>query len=78
MEVSGLRHWILKVDTGKLRSNLKIERRQPSPPDKDFGNLRNLKVTVIVAGSKDFREYTSPQHRKGPLTEMQMPLLKTL
>ncbi|GBN53349.1 hypothetical protein AVEN_221598-1 [Araneus ventricosus] len=30
----------LKVDIGKLRSDLKIEKRQPSPPDKDFGNLK--------------------------------------
>ncbi|GBM88672.1 Transposon Ty3-I Gag-Pol polyprotein [Araneus ventricosus] len=30
----------LKSGTGKSRSNLKIKKRQPSPPDKDSGNLR--------------------------------------
>ncbi|GBM56921.1 Transposon Ty3-G Gag-Pol polyprotein [Araneus ventricosus] len=58
-EVSGLRHWIGKVDTGKLRYNLKIERRQPSPPDKDIGNLRKIKAVGYLPRSDEIHDLRS-------------------
>ncbi|GBN26442.1 hypothetical protein AVEN_27694-1 [Araneus ventricosus] len=57
---------------GKLRSDLKIEKTAFT--GQGLCNLRNLKIADSSLDPR-LQEYDFEiQHRKGPLTEMQMPL----